>query len=82
MTRALDDADASHEQSVELTENAGGDFWAILTQFPAHKTQIRSCRMDKSSGPHPSAEDLLINSNLNSNLILGKDIILILILEI
>ncbi|QHO37998.1 Retrotransposon gag protein [Arachis hypogaea] len=41
----------------------------FLTQFPAQKIHIRSCRMDKSSGPHPSTEDLLINSNLNSNLI-------------
>ena len=63
-------------------KNAGGDFWAILTQFSAQKTQIRSCRMDRTSGPHPSTEDLLINSNLNSNLKLGKDIILSLILNI
>ena len=38
--------------------------------------------MDRTSGPHPLTEDLLINSNLNSNLKLGKDIILSLILNI
>ncbi|QHO57530.1 DNA polymerase epsilon catalytic subunit A [Arachis hypogaea] len=47
-------------------KNAGGNFWAVLTQFLAQKTHIRSCKMNKTSGPHPSAEDLLINSNLNS----------------
>ncbi|QHO38275.1 Retrotransposon gag protein [Arachis hypogaea] len=51
------------------TENAGGNFWAFSTQFLAQKTQTRSCRMDKSSSPHPSTEDLLINSILNTNLI-------------
>ena len=64
----MDDADASHAPRAENVENAGGDFWAVLTQFLANKSQIRSYRMDKSSGPHPSVEDLLINSNLNSNL--------------